>query len=210
MKNSILVIPLLIFTIIAFYFFYNQIKINQRSSQDLLNEKNKSEFLSYQQAYLQKVINVSQAENNREYDFSIIKYFEINDNGHSNAKPLLSFIKNDKKTLIIRYTEIGCNSCTDSTFAILENNKSELAKKYNINILVDFSNIDAYLKWKKVSEINYPIFWLEKGQLPFEVEKGNNSYFFVLNSSNTVNDFFIPDSKFSSFIKTYFTNLQLK
>lgn len=207
--NLILVILLISFSFAALYYFYSTLKEKESLFAKFYEVKNDREFLNFQQEYLLKLINNSGKEDNKIHNFNNIEYFEILDGNKKSANPLTGLINSGKKKIFIRYTEIGCNSCADSTFKYLSKYKS-LSNQYDIIVLVDFSNIDAYLKWKKVAEILYPIFWVKKGQLPFEIEKENHSYIFTVNKNSEVNNFFIPDSKFPKFIDTYFKNLELK
>lgn len=111
-----------------------------------------------------------------------------------------------KPKLIVRYTEIGCNSCTDSTFKLIRENKSIL-KKYEVLVLVDFSSYDNYLKWKKISEIEEKVLWLKKGSLPFLVEKADLSYLFVIGSDQKFSSIFIPNSHFTYHLRNYLNRI---
>lgn len=117
---------------------------------------------------------------------------------------LLDLIKN-KKLLIIRYTQIGCNACVDSTFKLL--NRYENLKKYKIITVVDFDNTDYYLKWRKISEFDGDVFWLKKGDILYPVEQGNNSYIFTLGNDLNAQSLFIPNSSHVDLLKEYLQSL---
>lgn len=108
-----------------------------------------------------------------------------------------------KKELIIRYTEIGCNACIDSTFKILKKNK-QIADNYHVVVLVDFSSYEYYVKWKKVAEVDNDIYWVKKGAFPFDIEKGVASYMFVVDKDKSAEAFFIPNSLYADYIEKYF------
>ncbi|MDB5275888.1 MAG: hypothetical protein JWR61_843 [Ferruginibacter sp.] len=209
--TTIIIFSILVVSFFFALYFYNKLLIaNENLYVDLQSEMSQLDLLKYKQDYLIKTIEISGKENNKFYEFGSLKYFELSDGDKINPQKISNLLQKDRETLIVRYTEIGCNSCTDSTFAIMEGQKPSLKEKYNIIVLVDFSNSDAYLKWKKLANITYPVYWCEKGLFPFEIENGNTSYIFTISHNSAANNFFVPKSNFSEIIKIYFNNLNLK
>ncbi|MCC7525690.1 MAG: hypothetical protein IT250_12760 [Chitinophagaceae bacterium] len=159
--------------------------------------------------YMGQLLSLNYSERNRKNEFETIDAFRIEDGKKAPYKKLVSLFKDSQKLLVIRYTEIGCNACTDITIKSIRENK-ELTKTLNILILVDFTNNDAYLKWKKISEIDYPVLWVKKGDLPFEIEKQSSSYLFTIDSSLVATHFFIPNSMFPVYIRQYLQSIESK
>ncbi len=208
-SDLVMVVSIVFFCGIIFYLFYQNlhkkqvpVRIADNSFTDSLS------FLNFQKAYLNQLIYMANWENNRTHILDTLRLYEQNDEDKEFPKKLNTLLAKRKPNIVIRYTEIGCNSCADSTFKFIE--KYRLGSKYNILVLVDFSNYDAYLKWMKVSEIKYPVYWLKKGSLPFLIEAENSSYIFSLNSSLVANDFFVPNSRFSDYIDNYFYSMNSK
>jgi hypothetical protein len=157
-------------------------------------------------AYSRSVIDV--AMNNNAYVVSSNPLvLDVEDVDAKNPKPLHSLLKTGKKKLVVRYTEIGC-SCADSVFSFINKKKNYLAGKYDIFVLIDFSNPEYYIKWKKILDVQDRIYLLEKGSLPFNIEQERTSYVFVVNPDNLVaSSFFIPDSKHLDYLENYFNHL---
>ncbi|MBN1186435.1 MAG: hypothetical protein JXB49_29435 [Bacteroidales bacterium] len=135
-----------------------------------------------------------------------VNVYEMADKTKKNPIGLRSFLSGNKKKLIVRYTEIGCNACTDSTFKFIRKNDS-LLNKYDVFVLVDFTDYESYIKWRKISEITDKVLWLKKGTLPFHIEKENTSYLFVADREGNASSFFIPNSKHSDYLRMYFKRL---
>jgi len=119
---------------------------------------------------------------------------------------LRSILSSVRKTLIIRYTEIGCNACADSTFKLIRKNRN-LIDEYDVIILVDFSEYKYYVKWKKISEIDNRILWVKRGSFPFLIENEKVSYLFTIDSGLKPSSFFIPNSNFVPYIRDYLNSL---
>ncbi len=208
-SDILMIILILIFSCIIFGFFYKSITKKNTSSiknNPLIDSIN---FFNFQKAYLAELINIGYWENSRSHNFNTIRFYELNDLKKKSPKLLTNLFRKKKQNIVIRYTEIGCNSCADSTFKYIKTYK-KLDSLYNIFVFVDFNNYDAYLKWRKVSEIKYPVYWVKKGVLPFKIESENSSYIFTINSFLEVNNFFIPNSRFIEYIDYYFYSLESK
>src|SRR6185436_4842424 len=161
--------------------------------------KDSMDLIQYVNYYLDTQFDICFSENNRKYDIKHVKLYTLKDGKPKFERIFGSIFTEKRKRLIVRYTEIGCNSCSDSTIRAISNNKN-LRDAYDIIFFVDFSNYDAYLKWRKVTEIRDPIFWVEKGSLPFSLEKLNDSYLYTIDEYFNPDNFFIPNSRLSFYI----------
>jgi len=171
--------------------------------------KDSIDMIQYANYYLNSQFDISFTENNLKYDLKNIKLYGLKNDKPQFERFFGSILTEKKKKLIIRYTEIGCNSCSDSTIRAIGNNK-ELREVFDIMFFVDFSNYDAYLKWRKITEITDPVFWVEKGSLPFTLEKLNDSYIYTIDEYSKPDNFFVPNSRLPYFINTYFSHISKK
>lgn len=202
-KISFIGITILI-SIGIFVLLKNMVLIKNLHRENLIisDSKNKSEFENH---YMSKLIEINLLNRDKKLPEQLYA-FEMSDTNKQFPISLDSILAKGKDNLIIRYTEIGCNSCTDSTFKYIRNNQSFLSK-YNILVLVDFNKYEYYVKWMKISEIEEKVLWLERGSLPFSIEKENSSYLFIVNKSKIASSFFIPNYLLTSFLKDYISSL---
>ena len=171
--------------------------------------KDSIDMIQYANYYLSSQFDISFTENNLKYDLKNIKLYGLEKDKPQFERFFESILTEKKKKLIIRYTEIGCNSCSDSTIRAIGNNK-RLREVFDIIFFVDFSNYDAYLKWRKIAEITDPVFWVEKGSLPFTLEKLNDSYIYTIDEYSKPDNFFVPNSRLPYFINTYLSHISKK
>jgi hypothetical protein len=171
--------------------------------------KDSIDMIQYTNYYLNSQFDISFTENTLKYDIKGIKLYSLKNNKPQFDRFFASILTEKKRKLIIRYTEIGCNSCADSTIQAIGNNK-RLRDFFDIVFLVDFSNYDAYLKWRKIAVITDPVFWVEKGSLPFTLEKLNDSYIYTIDEYSKPDNFFVPNSRLPYFINTYLSHISKK
>jgi len=132
--------------------------------------------------------------------------YELADEERQNPICLKTIVTSGKNKIIVRYTHIGCNACTDSTFNLIRRNK-RLLDKFEVIVLVDFTDFQTYLKWRKLSEMTEKVLWLKKGELPFQIEKENASYIFTVDHSGIASSLFIPKKMFPKYLKNYLNGL---
>jgi hypothetical protein len=201
---------LLISVGLIFYFFIKNFKEKRNYQTDFVISSEKNKHLSdtvlrnkFEIYYLNKLIGI--ANNNKTIPDSVSAY-SMKDGKKAKRINLNALLNTPKSKLIIRYTEIGCNACSDSTFRFIKK-APDLLKKYEVYTLVDFSDYMAYLKWRKFSEVPGTVLWVKKGSLPFNAEKNGETYIFTVNQSKIPGAFFVPNSMFSLYIKNYFISL---
>jgi hypothetical protein len=143
---------------------------------------------------------------NHQFEKDDIELYNITqDTTKSTPQSLNSLIKGNKFSLILRYTEIGCNECSSITIKKLNQFKS-LHPHLPIYVLVDFSNYDSYLQWRKVGKINFPVYYLKKGGIAFDKDCREYSYLFMINDKSSASKFFIPNSGMPQVLDYYFDN----
>jgi len=117
-----------------------------------------------------------------------------------------SLFGKSKYSLVLRYTQIGCDECSGLTVKKLE----ALRKAHPdlpIYAFVDFTNYDSYLQWRKVGEIDFPVFYVKKGGIPFDQNCNDYSYLFLVNKAGIASNFFIPNSGIPDILAYYFDHV---
>jgi hypothetical protein len=85
--------------------------------------KDSIDMIQYTNYYLNSQFDISFTESNSKYDIKSIKLYSLKNGKPQFDRVFGSILTEKKKKLIIRYTEIGCNSCSDSTIQAIHNNK---------------------------------------------------------------------------------------
>src|SRR5437899_1127163 len=169
-SNWLSILLLGISTIIIVCIFSFTLHKKTYSSKNVLKLKDSLGRLKESNTYIKKLLHVEFTENKHLYSFDSSNLYILVDGRHKPYKSVAGLFKEGRKKLVLRYTEIGCNACADSTIKILKVNKN-IPDNYDIVVLVDFTNYDAYLKWRKISDFTFPVFYVAKGNLPFEIEQ---------------------------------------
>lgn len=128
-----------------------------------------------------------------------IQLYKIVENGQLVKS---SFKNIGKERFVIRYSEIGCNTCTNLIFKRPERLK-EIEAKFDLIVLVDFNRYEDFIRWKRVTEIEKDIFFVKRGDLPFDSSFGSSSYTFILDNSFMAHSFFEPYNVFPEVVHDY-------
>lgn len=210
-------VPLLILFLGTIGIMYYQKLLKLTTTEGLLKKneslvksvKDSLDLIKYANHYLNTQFDINFSENNSKYDIRNVKLFTLSDGKPKYERVFGSLSTKKKKKLVIRYTEIGCNSCSDSTIRAISNNES-LRNAYDILFMVDFSNYDSYLKWRKITQIRDSVFWVGKGSLPFTLERLNDSYAYTIDENSHPDNFFVPNSRFPFYINAYLDHISRK
>lgn len=118
----------------------------------------------------------------------------LNEKGEINN--LKSHITQSK--LILRYSELNCQSCVDAMITQIRVNKSIDS---NNMLFLAYYKQPAYLyQFKRLNRISMPIFSLQNILLPDTL---NVPYFFILHPNLTVSNVFIPEEGDNESVKNY-------
>lgn len=183
--SMILLNVLLIIILIYSRFFWNNSEVRLRSINSNLNMEmiyqNQKKNLTYQvisdDAKLKGELRI-QNEND----------------SFSNLNSIVS-----KPTLILRYSELNCQSCVDIIISSLLSDSS-----FNVNntLLLGYYREPTYLyQFKRVNRINFPIYNIKEIGLPPDTL--NMPYFFILDQNLTTHNVFIPEEGDTISIKHY-------
>jgi len=97
-------------------------------------------------------------------------------------------IINDKY-LILRYSELNCNSCIDSIFSILRINREHIENE-RILLITFYSDFRNLLITLRLNQINYKTYLLISNQLNISEDNPYVPFFFVVDSNFIKSDFF--------------------
>lgn len=122
--------------------------------------------------------------------------YDINRKEHN-----LSKILNKNKKIIIKYSELNCNTCIDSLFSCINNHLNEQEKQY-ITILATYHNRNDLLTFKRINNLNYPIYGIDSLDIP--LENLNEPFIFILNDDYTISHLFIPHKERLQDTRRYF------
>jgi len=117
-----------------------------------------------------------------------------------NEKGEFNNLKNHitQSKLILRYSELNCQSCVDAMITQIRVNKSIDS---NNMLFLAYYKQPAYLyQFKRLNRINMPIFSLQNILLPDTL---NVPYFFILHPNLTVSNVFIPEEGDNESVKKY-------
>lgn len=118
----------------------------------------------------------------------------------------LSELLSDEPTLIFRYSDLNCNTCVEAEFK----NINQYLDKTNSNrlvILADYKNEDDLFRFKRLNQVEMPIYNSKNNKLNLPVEGLNTPYFFIIDSTLVVRSLFIPNKAYPEFSKNYYTNI---
>ena len=135
------------------------------------------------------------------------KAYEVNDTARINP---IQIFNDHTNTLVIRYSTIGCNTCSKALFHTLNLESFEwLSTSYKILVLTDYVDYLAFLKWYKITDLNERTLWIEKGGIPIPLEHNTETYMFTINENNNVSSVFIPNSLFPEYISRYLNSIKI-
>lgn len=111
-----------------------------------------------------------------------------------------------KAKLIIRFSSMGCDNCIQQEIEIIENLGVNIDD--NIIILVSNQNIRALNLFNKIHNCKIKVYKSDPLNIPFE--ETNRLYMFILDSSYTVKNFFIPEETLPKLSITYYETIYEK
>ncbi|MBD0833726.1 hypothetical protein [Aestuariibaculum sediminum] len=170
---------------------YNDLRIVVNKQQDSLNK-----------ALMQSDYFNSLAMKNYQLGNLKIKKLDLYKFNDTGLKIKTKLPEGDKKKFIIRYSDIGCNTCVNLIFKRPERIK-RIQEKFDIIVLVDFNRYEDFVLWKRASEIGNNVFWVKKGELPFDSLFEPSSYSFILDEKLEVHSFFVPNNVFPDEVHNY-------
>lgn len=170
----IIIVVLLLFNIRLIY----KIKFNSKSDieHSERNKKNPDQEFIIEQ------------ENERLSISKKNKFYDIEEN--------LFFAKDIFKdgSIVFRFSELNCKKCVDAEFNILEKNK--FLHQNKINIITHYENkrgfVTIYNNLKKRGLGDISLYLMKEDQLGIPLDKYDTPFYFYIDSTLTMTNFFIP------------------
>ena len=206
MKNIALSISVILLVITS-YNLYRSRDIIVQDSNNYIKLKDSIAYIETQNTYLQN--NLYSNFLNRNHDIpDTVNMFEISLDSLYAPQNLLKWLNSGKSDkMIIRYTELGCSACADSVFKILSKNE-KILKSYETIVLVDFVNYQDYLTWRKISNVDLPVYWVKNGHIPTSFEKEKKSYIFTWDlRKKCIKTILSPNSRQPDILRFYFKSI---
>jgi|GEM_PF-6048241 len=209
-KITILYIITLLVAIISIFGYFNAAKKSRTQGEKINSLADTIRYVNGLNQYYLELLKFDITSSNFSFKNKLIKAYDITaDTNKSTAVNINSLFEKNKYTLILRYTQIGCDECSSLTVKKIE----ELRKMHPdlpVYAFVDFTNYDSYLQWRKVGEIDFPVFYVKKGAIDFDKDCTDYSYVFLVNKDGIASDFFIPNSGIPNILEYYFNNIYKK
>lgn len=94
--------------------------------------------------------------------------------------------------LVVRYSDVNCNTCVDSLFTSLAGFSDRIGEE-NVIIMASYHNRRDLFVWKRLNNIRYNVFQVPHDQMGLEIEKKNIPFVFILLPGNgAVHQIFLP------------------
>lgn len=118
---------------------------------------------------------------------------------------LLKNVVSSKPMLILRYSELNCQTCIDVQLASLNKLADKIGKK-NIIILASYNTIVNMTKFKRINKLNLSIYNVDS--IGFPLEKSNIPFYFIIDKDRMAKLIFVPNKEFPSLTEKYFELIQ--
>jgi len=105
----------------------------------------------------------------------------------------------ERPKLVLRYSELNCQSCVDAMLAQLQNCNS--FGKENTLLLAYYKNPAYLYQFKRMNRLLLPVYSIKNTGLPPDTL--NIPYFYILGKDLDVSNFFIPEEGDTASVATY-------
>ena len=109
--------------------------------------------------------------------------------------------------VFFRFSDTNCFSCIETILIYIDSVNNEFGNG-KITFLTSYKNKEQLKKFLKIKNIKNKIYLVENNKLPYNVEKLNIPYFFILDQYGQTIILFIPDQKYESINKLFFKTLR--
>lgn len=123
---------------------------------------------------------------------------------NGNSKQLKDVI--DSHRLVLRFSDINCNTCVEQEINNLRKFFSS-PKNKSIMILATYRSMADLLKFKRINAIEFELYTISENQLPLLGEQISAPYMFVIDESLQVKFPFIPSKEFPDCSLSYYKAL---
>lgn len=127
--------------------------------------------------------------------------FLENENGNYRLNEIIN-----QEKLILRYSEINCNTCVDSQIVAFKN----LSNKLGVEKLAIFSSYERFgdmYRFKRLNKVTMPIYNL-KSDLGLLIDTLNTPYYFILSPTLQIRNVFIPRKEVNEITSIYLNSIE--
>lgn len=198
-SNKILYLLLIMFFIINVNIVY-------------LNSTNiKNELLKLKEKIIDNDIKIENMEMSTLYRINmdgIILNLDCEVVDHKKSTKKISDVLNGNK-LILRYSQINCNTCVEEQLKILNTYKDSIGIN-NILLFADYRNINDLKKFYRINKTGIRVYKLDE-QLNGIIKDIGVPYFFVFEKeSNRIISTYIPQKNYSNITTLYLNSIKMK
>ena len=119
----------------------------------------------------------------------------------------LSELIGDSPKLVFRYSEIHCDVCVDSTLNRIKVFAEEIGKK-NILLIASYANPRDMYTFKRLNQIDMPLYNLGQQSLGMAAERADTPYLFMINPDRKVERVYLFYKEIAGHIAGYFRILR--
>lgn len=202
-NNSFWIILFSVLVILNIYSLYQKNEITQGFNEDLNALKSEYEL------YVQSLLNREIFRFNNE-EIVINKEAELIPDYNKEEKIKLKELVQNKRMLVLNFSEITCKSCLESEIEKVKEISNEIGSE-NVLILSSYERDSDLLVFKRLNKLNLPIYNRKDDNLGLQIDYSKVSVFLLDSASYKTEIFFIPEKetpklsdKYYSTIKRYF------
>ena len=118
----------------------------------------------------------------------------------------LNILFGNNPKFVLRYSEINCMTCVDSSLKYIEKYKKIIGPE-NIIVLASYKNQQDLAIFKRVSKIEFEIFNTGENTVGLPIEKENTPFMFITNGTLIAQSVFLPEKTMPELTEMYFMTI---
>lgn len=126
--------------------------------------------------------------------------FVTNEQG---VKVSLNTLFDKRPKLVLRYSEINCMTCVDSSLVYIEKYKNIIGPE-NIIILASYQRQQDINTFKRVSKVHFKVYNTQNNIISLPTEKLNSPFLFVTDQTLVAQGVFLPEKTIPKLTEMYF------
>lgn len=176
-------------------------------STDNLKEARNLAIQKLENKEVEKTILFENIKLNSKYEGLVINDFPVfTENG---VEIKFSKIIKDRNILILRYSELNCSPCVDSSISLLNNWVMKIGQE-NIVILSSYENQNHLNIFKRINNIYFPVYNIKEKIDGMQIEELNKPYIFSIDKKKEIHGLFIPEKTMPEMNIVYLNSIYTK
>lgn len=199
---------------IGLFFLLNLGLIYKISQQKAIQKKQDTFLTQYTQRISEKSETSSFLEQKYWWEFSsqgvVLNDVQLSEDPlQPEEKISLSEIAGDEIKLVLRYSEIHCDVCVDSTLNQLKNIAQKIGQE-RIILISSYADPRDMYTFKRLNNLEFPIYNLGTQTLNIKAEEADTPYLFVLKPDGTTEMVFLSYKEVPALLNQYLQLVQHK